>query len=369
MVGWLQLPWTTLAGAIHNLMKHQSLGCCSVLKRPWPSLLTFYRIAYQVDWFDWFRSDFSEERRHLNLLDLLQAFRSRSSTDPRDKIFSLLGLVMRNPKYEGIRANYTLSAQTVYEEVFICLLQKEGDLNLLVRPTESRRKLGLPTWIPDWTADVDDTTTDLDMRVWTGVRLYNASCSTRANVRWDRLPKTLSAKGFLWDEVVAVLGDSQDKTWPLVQGIEGDLDMLRKELSDSYIAGGDLAHAFRRLIRMDQVLESPGHPHSSAVRRAAIEDYWNYSDNSRLDYRSAFQLFVSKRGYIGLGPRNMRVGDTVHVFLGATVSFVLRRVEQIAVSFQSARYEYIGNCYVQGIMNGEALYGVDLDRLDWFDMV
>lgn len=58
-------------------------------------------------------------------------------------------------------------------------------------------------------------------------------------------------------------------------------------------------------------------------------------------------FFVTKRGYIGVGPDNTMLGDTVCTIFGSPVPFILRAVED------SEKFRLIGESYVHGIMDGE----------------
>lgn len=60
-------------------------------------------------------------------------------------------------------------------------------------------------------------------------------------------------------------------------------------------------------------------------------------------------LFITKWGYIGLGPWNAEVGDSVCVLYGGATPFLLRK------AVYSDTFTLVGECYVYGIMNGEAL--------------
>lgn len=57
----------------------------------------------------------------------------------------------------------------------------------------------------------------------------------------------------------------------------------------------------------------------------------------------------SKDGFIGVGDsKEVRTGDVVYVFLGASVHFILREVED-------GQFRLICDAYVQGIMDGETM--------------
>ncbi|OTA77992.1 hypothetical protein M434DRAFT_402304 [Hypoxylon sp. CO27-5] len=58
------------------------------------------------------------------------------------------------------------------------------------------------------------------------------------------------------------------------------------------------------------------------------------------------KFFVTKRGFIGIGPASLKADDLVVVILGVPVPFLVRKTE-------SQNYILIGECYVDGIMDGE----------------
>lgn len=58
--------------------------------------------------------------------------------------------------------------------------------------------------------------------------------------------------------------------------------------------------------------------------------------------------FVTHMGYIGIGPADTKAGDTVCILNGGQTPYVVRGVD-------GARWNFIGECYVHGIMDGEVL--------------
>ncbi|KAJ3548806.1 hypothetical protein NM208_g819 [Fusarium decemcellulare] len=55
--------------------------------------------------------------------------------------------------------------------------------------------------------------------------------------------------------------------------------------------------------------------------------------------------FVTKNGWMGLGPRVAQPGDIVAILFGGKVPYILRPVDD--------HYLFVGECYVHGIMQGE----------------
>lgn len=69
------------------------------------------------------------------------------------------------------------------------------------------------------------------------------------------------------------------------------------------------------------------------------------------------KLFVTGPGFVGCAPSSARVGDEIAIILGAPMPFVIRRdVED--------HYLLIGQCFILGLMNGEAMEGLDEQRVE-----
>jgi hypothetical protein len=63
--------------------------------------------------------------------------------------------------------------------------------------------------------------------------------------------------------------------------------------------------------------------------------------------------FVTKKGHLGLGLDHVDPGDAVAVLIGCQVPFVLRKSV-------GGKYEIVGEAYVDGIMDGEAVVGREI---------
>ena len=66
------------------------------------------------------------------------------------------------------------------------------------------------------------------------------------------------------------------------------------------------------------------------------------------------RLFLTSKGYYGVGHNSLEPGDVCAVFRGANVPFILRAVSPDEQSrYRSHCYKLVGEAYIQGIMNGE----------------
>ena len=69
-------------------------------------------------------------------------------------------------------------------------------------------------------------------------------------------------------------------------------------------------------------------------------------------YALGRRFFVTKKGYFGLGPKDISSGDQIAVFYGLAVPIVLRRHRQ-DTSLPGRRV--LGEAYTHDIMKGEVL--------------
>jgi hypothetical protein len=63
------------------------------------------------------------------------------------------------------------------------------------------------------------------------------------------------------------------------------------------------------------------------------------------------RLFSTTDGHMGLGPESLQKGDTDWIVSGAKTPFIFRKADQ----GENSVYRLVGETYVHGIMQGEAL--------------
>ncbi|PVH87903.1 hypothetical protein DL98DRAFT_581133 [Cadophora sp. DSE1049] len=125
-----------------------------------------------------------------NLSEVLSIFRKHKCSDPRDKIYGLLGLSGRSA--DGIRVDYTLDADTVYLDAIRHMILNDQDLRLVFNPgryschcPESQHtQSSLPTWVPDLRCLNDAPSALIVDHSWkpTGNKIPRMSASTHNNV-------------------------------------------------------------------------------------------------------------------------------------------------------------------------------------------
>ncbi|KAF2137426.1 uncharacterized protein K452DRAFT_291666 [Aplosporella prunicola CBS 121167] len=183
----IRRAWFTRAWAFQELClsKHAVL-MCSQYSVPWPrfrdacAAVVGAGYAYSVfeeqqnvqtlcDFWDLTRKMPSPESRALaeqfQLSSLIQRTSSQQASDPRDKIYSLVGLASSPAGNTTVRADYNLSVEDTYRIFTRAMIEEDGDLGILSsvkRPrvdqllevralSQGIRPLkGLPSWVPDY---------------------------------------------------------------------------------------------------------------------------------------------------------------------------------------------------------------------------
>jgi hypothetical protein len=104
----------------------------------------------------------------------------------------------------------------------------------------------------------------------------------------------------------------------------------------------DASHAF-----MQRLLDPVG---ATDLSNLVALDYGSNEYLNTMQHFGLFRYFVTtEENYIGLAPNNVRLGDQVCALLGCKSPLVLRPVK--------GSYEVIGECYLDGAANGEAILG------------
>lgn len=85
---------------------------------------------------------------------------------------------------------------------------------------------------------------------------------------------------------------------------------------------------------------------SRQVLSQKAQNYYN-----GLEALESRRPFLTKRGFVGIGPRRMELGDLIAVFAESKVPFVLRPVS--GGDTPELAYNLIGEAYCHGLMDGE----------------
>lgn len=149
---------------------------------------------------------------HADMLWLLWHVLPLHSSDPRDKIYSILGLIdTEELQTLNIRPDYTISVEDCYRTATLAIMSSTKNLDVLLTDRASVSAYNLPSWVPDWSA-IDRPTAvalirdeDRDRAADPKYRVFRASSCEDWNVTpIQDNPKSLAVSGYIFDRIVAL---------------------------------------------------------------------------------------------------------------------------------------------------------------------
>ncbi|KAF5020471.1 hypothetical protein F66182_7510 [Fusarium sp. NRRL 66182] len=311
------------------------------------------------------------------LLQVLRACRRKLASDPRDKLYGILGVLPGAVRSE-FHADYNLSVRDVYIEVVDFLLKTTEKLDVICEAIHfpvHTSSINLPSFVPDW-SHVPQTTALGSKYGFSAAGSSKAICKFR-DERLNRLEISGIEIDAIWSKGVAVetlcnLGDylMAFLHWRaiLLQHIE-DRPENDKQLAEECFAAtlclGQIPskcnrrrwltlcyHVFANLFRdrlphlplddklLDHlVIEGDVKPE---VRRHFIQT--NFGD------RMMGRCFcVTQKRRIGMGTGFMLSGDIVVIPLGCSTPVLLR------AEGTQGEYRFVGDVFIDGYMQGKAV--------------
>jgi Heterokaryon incompatibility protein (HET) len=97
-----------------------------------------------------FRDNFQIKRKLISLLDALRWSYQTEATDPRDKIFALLGLCHDGTTYVPV-PNYKQPLEEIIVDMSKTMMSFDRSLDLMCLKGTSQEQNKLPSWTPNWT--------------------------------------------------------------------------------------------------------------------------------------------------------------------------------------------------------------------------
>lgn len=330
------------------------------------------------------------------LIKILWHGRLLDCQEHHDRIYGLLGLA-NSEVSDNIEPDYTVPWPQALGKIAFQLTRNLKSL-LLFSATEPRAasERVVPTWVPDWRS-VSPQMAEWDSWRMRGDRLYAlknySACGGRemvfetlnnsiVRVSGIRLGAYLSTNTSIICLIVSkdFRGLTGEKIVEWIQIWLQDLAFNRSDIQvPSYcITRGD-HESFWKLLVGDLIFDEK----SNLKQRCTSQDYklyqdWldhpgkndDYEQSLRVNVSIAFgdrKLFFTSNGLFGAGPLDMQEEDVIYVLAGGNVPYVLRPVLGNATPDQL--YELVGDCYVQDVMDGQAVKEVDgFPPVDWHDV-
>lgn len=365
--------------------------------------------------------------KEIELFKLLQYAHGCQSTDPRDKVFAVLGL-MTNPGFHFV-PDYNLTVADVYRKVvleYIRLYQNldifscawlntfdnEADLPFWLARTRDRE---LPSWAPDWRIMTDGILT-LDPAN------FEASGQSKVQFRVENDGRTLHLRGKILDAVsdlsigsLLVQSQVEDvRSKKIITAevfhdqIEGEQRILEnwvyfvqeklnrplyytgESLDDAIwmtMIGGGMSLGVHDPLKITEYHRREArlwirrtimkkHGIETLHHSTLIEDLGDSSDSEEESERVNWAYYASLVAYVAVTTKMKRLFLTKGDYLGMgpltmeegdLVCLLLGGKTPFVLRPENGHYLLVGQCYVHGIMDGSAIADVketDMQELE-----
>jgi hypothetical protein len=393
LCGNQQIPWVHLVQALTNVEDHYyGKRCCHDKARCVECRKQYFSFREHVGGLSEQQQTLKDGRafgQGLNLYDILPQYRYRQATEPRDKVYAVLGMVHAEQSAQ-FDPDYLCSVEDLCTKTAVCNISNCGSLRSLNYasdrdPVGSGPSLDIPSWVTDWTSHSRDR--GIKTFLQTRYEMYNAakdapwSGSFRGMGSEPYTNCLMYANGVLFDKVKHVgdlsAFDVLEQSYLIVRQWRALLT-LHLDASEPYVGKGTIENAFWRTLTGDVVVSSTRDRHfwyerASKEHEREFQTWWeDVERGSKIDHHgsgmSAFlenittaisrrRFFITERGYIANGPADTQPGDEVFILCGGKMPLVLR-LESINTPQQSMTeagpfHTLVGDSYVHGIMDGE----------------
>jgi hypothetical protein len=294
---------------------------------------------------------------------LLRESAHSEATDPRDKVFAILGFLDEQARNsEFLQPDYTKDISNVFVDVVRYIIGREDGEKALsdvfsffpdaaIDPNEA-----VPSWVPRWDLGID--------KFAAGQPHWNAGGASVQNGAEITDNRVLCLKGIkiCVPKFTTVGLCTQERSLVHdVARISSLLDFVHQHSSSSGTKEA-IQEAFARTLTLGRLGVIDLLEFLSIERRRLEGDNIERASNFHQEITFSKEFFFADDYYMGLGPKAIEPGDVVCIVYGHKMPFVLRPTE--------TQYKYVGACYLDGFMNGEAIEKFKEGELreEWFQL-
>ncbi|KAE9363163.1 hypothetical protein N431DRAFT_550864 [Stipitochalara longipes BDJ] len=318
----------------------------------------------------WTRATKSGADRINRLFQTLCVVRSLQASNPRDKIFGVLGL---SDHFKSIlpTPDYDTSATKLFTNVAKTILVKTESLDILYEATTGTPVSSHPSWVPDWS--------QLPIMMHCGLSSFSAAHNSEAIFAFSLGDRELQVKGKRFDGIgkihfadltaYGLRGSLEDRIPGFLRSCEAGFTLT------TYPTGESVEEALWRTFCWN--LDNDGYSRASPERGDGFREWHRLLISNddlaiivsgMLSQKDAFELIINQttplcttaKGFLAAVPCTTEVGDCIAILSGGNIPFVLRPTGD-------HYYRLVGPCYVHGIMDGEA-FPEDAKDLEWFSI-
>jgi hypothetical protein len=315
-----------------------------------------------------------------DFLAALHHCRRRRCTDPRDRIYGMLGMAFTGQQglTDLLPPDYSITVRDLFVKLARVQIELTKTLDVLSHASlgtsveDSGLSLRLPSWVPDWTLQIENRLTHLlSADQYQTLPQYNASGGQAPQFHMDS--DRAVSQGIIIDRIEALGMECYFLTYE-------DWHMTIRAVCEArQIAGLPIVPpkcfeaasateiAFWRTLCGNlavQVEDAGGE--LRRWRPAAISDFVDYLRWTRNPEEQAFRdalasnlsgrrFMRTSKGHFGLVAAESKPDDLVVVLAGGRKPYVLREEAVDDNPGYDVCYKFIGDGYVDGFMKGEAL--------------
>jgi hypothetical protein len=314
---------------------------------------------------------------------------SREATDPRDKVYGLLGLATGND-VGLVEADYSCSLWEVAYAVTVRFIERNQNLDILSYLV-GKRSTQLPSFVPDWMNQSEFKAYRMRLD---SLSFYSASGNSVAEFKEVASGK-LAGTGIMVDTILdhcfpegtqeefikncrllfevcqspgslyRHTGEQREVAWWLT--VCGEIGISFDDAGATLRRERDLQDisAFQK---WESWLKTPP-PLDKNLYTPDV-----FAVNTAFCNFTYGRCFIStKKGYIGWAPEQCKKGDVVAVLAGGKVPYVLRPEASSNPSEESGDsrkyYSVLGDAYIRGIMDGEVVAKLEDRGGNWEEIV
>jgi hypothetical protein len=304
-----------------------------------------------------------ERSAKLNLLHLIKNTRYLHASNPRDRIYALLGFVENKHHLAALHPDYSKSTNQLYSQFFKYVVESSRNLSILAFASFRTNECGeLPSWAPDLTYHMGTYDCPLDEYNSAG---FSASLDRKVAYQFSSALDLFVVRGLYLDAIISVNEFFVEKLiWSsrdLATLIDiWKVDALKNDGLGPYGGYNERINAFWRTLVVDVDLDTKISP--SSDKYGSIFKHLFDGDFSKrfhgvpvMRYLTSVagcctsrRFFITEKGYMGLGSLGTKPGDCVCILFGGPTPFILRDLD-------AGHHQFISDAYVHGVMHGEAL--------------
>ncbi|KPM41056.1 hypothetical protein AK830_g5507 [Neonectria ditissima] len=287
------------------------------------------------------------------LFSMLWRWRYRQATDPRDKVYGVLGFRDDVSLEKVTSCDYSIDVRTLYEGVTADLIRDGGDLEpLMGRGGEISEIPSLASWAVDWHGVRDDSKRSRS-DFWEHHNIWHTRGYTA-----DRGMYGVGDGLRMHDDHTLILQGLKVDRIKMVEDCQGNMDS--GSIGTMFLTGGP---RWGRLItRFHELYPGQLTENWMSAFLGLITGKLDPSDPDEgpdiggwMDHIVRPQaVFVTESGRFGLGPWNTREGQEVWIVGGSRMPVILSPLSDEGSNFD---FSFAAECVVYGIMKGEAVEG------------